>query len=247
MQYFLLALQFLTIIPLKIKHIQEKKFANALIFFPVVGLCLGALFLGITRAAYLLNRGYNALDAVFVVALIVLTGGLHLDGLADTADALLSRKSREEMLNIMRDSRIGAMGALSIISVLLLKIAFLSCFGAYLKPLALMSACLLSRWAMVFAIFLFPYARSEGKAKLFIEGINPKIFAIATLIALAGVIFIWRINGIWLMGIAAAAAYLIGDFVKTKLGGITGDVLGALNEIIEVVVLCSLLILQKNL
>ncbi len=245
MKKFLLALQFLTIIPVKMKNIKEGDLSSSVIYFPLIGLLLGLLLVGINKVLLILNFDQFIANIILVISLILLTGGIHMDGAADTADAFLSRKNKEEMLVIMRDSHIGSMGALSLISVILLKIAFLSYPGFPSKAAPLLLMCVLSRWSMVFAMFLFPYARQEGKARLLINGINFKIFTLSTIIALACVFSIWKIKGVLVFIVIAAASYIAGRFINRKIGGITGDTLGALSESNEIIVLLSIIILIR--
>lgn len=247
MKSFLLALQFLTIIPVKIKHVDERKIADSIVYFPLVGLLLGLILTGANRFSSFLGLEEFFINIILVVLLIILTGGLHLDGLADTADAFLSRKNKENMLRIMRDSRIGAMGVLSLVSTVLLKIAFLSSISVSLKPMSLLLMCVLARWALVLSLFLFPYARQEGKARIFIDGANLKLFILSTLIALCCAVFLWRIYGVLLLIVIAIVTAIIGKFITKKIGGITGDTLGATNEIIEVLTLVSICLLVRVL
>jgi len=241
---FLLALQFLTILPLKIKGFSEKRMAWALAYFPAAGLFLGSALFGLS--ALLSISGVSAVteNIILVVALIILTGGMHLDGLADTADALLSGRVKERMLEIMRDSHIGPMGVLALISIILLKIGFLSCLGPAEKPIALMLMCILSRWSVVLVMYLFPYARREGKAKLFIQGMNLKIFMLSTALAAGCSFLIWRLPGLLALLIVTLCAYAIGKFVSRRIEGFTGDTLGALIEITEVIILLTVCIAQ---
>ena len=245
MKSLLSALQFLTIIPVKIKHVQEKQIARALIYFPIIGLFLGLILLVFERMLYILNFGQFSINTILVVLLIILTGGIHLDGLSDTVDALSSRKNKEEMLKIMRDSHIGVMGVLSLISIILLKISFLSSLNTVLRPTALLIMCILSRWSMVLAIFSFAYAREEGKAKVFFQGINLKIFLLSTLITMGCVMFIWKLKGLAILGIILLSTYLIAKSLKNKIGGLSGDTLGAINELNEVIILCVMTITAK--
>lgn len=246
---FLFALQFLTAIPIKIPPIFppfEKggtKGGNAVLYFPLVGLLLGLILAGINNL--LLFFGFQELvtDTILIIALVILTAGLHLDGLSDTFDALLSGKDREEMLKIIRDPHIGVMGVISIISVLLLKIAFLSSINPQFKNTALILMCILSRWALVMPMVLFPYARIEGKAGVFIHNISLKKFFAATIITLCAVTIIWRLKGILVLAVTAVSAYLINRFINKKLGGITGDTLGATAELIEILILFTICIL----
>ncbi|MCX5696121.1 MAG: adenosylcobinamide-GDP ribazoletransferase [Candidatus Omnitrophica bacterium] len=237
MSSFLLAVQFLTLIPLKIKDAGEKKIAKAAAYFPLVGLLIGLVLLGINYIISILNFPSFTSNVILVVALIALTGGMHLDGLSDTADAFLSNKPKDEMLAIMRDPHIGVMGVLSVISVILLKIGLLAALQAPLKITALLLMCLLSRWSVVAAIFLFPYARREGKAKIFMQGRTPGIFVLALISVLVFSFAIWQIKGLIALLIIAGFVYLFGRFASRKIGGITGDTLGATIELTEVITL----------
>lgn len=244
MKSLLAAIQFLTITPLKSQD-SDKHLPSAMAWFPVVGLLLGLTLTGLSLILGTLNLNGLLVNTVLVVTLIIMTGGLHLDGLADTSDAILSGKSREDMLVIMRDPHIGTMGVLSLISMLLLKISLLSSIDAPWKIPALILMCVFSRWAMSLLILLFPYARQEGKAMIFIEGKSLRNFAIATAITSAIAVITMSLNGLAIFAIAALSAYVIGRTISAKLGGVTGDVLGATNELVEVVILISVCILSK--
>ncbi|MEW6101825.1 MAG: adenosylcobinamide-GDP ribazoletransferase [Candidatus Omnitrophota bacterium] len=242
---FLLAVQFLTILPLKIKNFKEKDLGSALVFFPLVGLIIGIILSGIN--SLLLSLHFDALvsSCMLVVSLTILTGGLHLDGLSDTADAFFSRKAREEQLAIMRDSRIGTMGVLAVICIILLKIAFIYSVNSGTRPLLLALMCVLSRWSMLFSMYFFPYARKEGKAKGFIEQMNLKNFILATLVTLIMVFLYWKTKGLFVFIFVSLLAYLISLYSKHKVAGITGDTLGALNELIEVAVLIFICVSER--
>lgn len=243
---FLLALQFLTIIPIKIKHINERQISESMIYFPLIGLLLGLLLSALNNLLMFLGFEQFISNIILIVSLIIFTGGMHLDGLSDSADAFLSGRDKEEMLKIMRDSHIGVMGVLSLIIIVLLKISFLYSISMPLKTVPLILMCVLSRWALVFAMFLFPYARQEGKAKVFIQGMNFKVFIFTTIIALICAVAIWKIKGLIILGIIAISSYIIGKFINNKIGGITGDALGAINELTEVIVLFSICILERS-
>jgi adenosylcobinamide-GDP ribazoletransferase len=242
---FLLALQFLTVIPLKIKDVTEKKIADSVIYFPVVGLLLGLALAGTAELLFRFTFTALSINVILVILLVCLTGGIHLDGLADSTDAFLSRKNRELMLGIMRDAHIGVMGVLGIISTILLKISFLYSIAMSLKLVSLVLACVLSRWAMVMAMFFFPYARQEGKAKIYIQGMNLKLFILATIFVLLCVFGAWQIKGLIVFAATAVFAYIFNNLVFRKIGGITGDTLGALNEITEVFILLMICCLGR--
>ncbi len=237
MKKILLALQFLTVIPLGMKNSEEKDFSGSLVYFPVIGLFIALILAVGLRIFQSLGFPDLTLSLFLVVLLVIITGGIHLDGLADTTDGLYSRKEKDETLAIMRDPHIGTMGVLAVVCVLLLKVALFYSLVDPLKIRGLFLMCLLSRWSMVMLIYLFPYARKEGKAKAFIEGVNLNIFLLATGITGLSASLIWKIKGLILWVIIAACTFIIGKLTAKKFGGITGDVLGATNEIIEVICL----------
>ena len=243
MNSLLEAIRFLTITPIKTGH-DDRYMPSSVSYFPVAGLLLGLLLAGLNQALGYLDLNELTISVSLVAALAVMTGGLHLDGLADTFDALMSGKPREEMLRIMRDPHIGTMGVLSLVIVLLLKTALIYSIAASVKVPAIILMCVLGRWAMSLSIFLFPYARQEGKASIFIDGKRSLYIVISTVFALAITIIAIGINGLTLFAAIALAAYVIGRAVTLRLGGITGDVLGATNELIEVAVLFGICILK---
>ncbi|TAM37875.1 adenosylcobinamide-GDP ribazoletransferase [bacterium] len=240
---FLSALQFLTVIPVKLKEAGEQRMADSMAYFPFVGLLLGVFLAGVNALFYFLNFPSLATNVITVVVLIIITGALHLDGLSDTADAFLSGKPKEEMLVVMRDSRTGVMGVLSLISVILLKISLLFSINVSLQPSALMLMCVLSRWSAVAAIFFFPYARQEGKAGVFIKGMNLKIFIFSAIAAVLCAAVAWQIRGLIILFIITGFSYALGKFSTKKIGGITGDTLGAGIELAEIITLLSVFIL----
>jgi len=239
----LLAIQFLTIIPLKIKNFSEKKASFSLVYFPLIGLLIGAFLCLTGDLLFLLRFRQLSIDAILVVLLILLTGGMHLDGLSDTFDALMSNRDKVGMLAIMRDSRAGVMGILSIICIILLKIVLLFSLPLVYQRGGLLLMCILSRWAMVLSMFYFPYARREGKAGIFIQGVNWRVILVSSAIALVSVLMIWGLKALIIFLTVAVFTLLFGRFIKGKLGGITGDTLGATDELAEVVVLLSAVIL----
>ena len=231
MRGFFLALRFLTIIPTgNKKAADEDKLSKATIYFPLVGLLLGLILVGANKffSNILLEQFFT--NIILVILLIVLTGGLHLDGLADTFDALLSRKNKSEMLKIMRDSHIGTMGVLGLITIILIKLSFLSSLDSKIINNSLILMCLLSRYSLVLSIFLFPYAREEGKAKAFIEGMNLKVFSLATLVTLICSALFLGLKGLIVFIMVGTFVILLGKFIAHKIGVMTGDTLGDINE-----------------
>nr|WP_026342397.1 adenosylcobinamide-GDP ribazoletransferase [Paenibacillus fonticola] len=228
-------------------------------YYPLVGFAIGAaLGLAAVGFAWVLPP---MPAAVLVLALWVwLTGGLHLDGWMDSADALLSFRSRERMLEIMKDSRVGAMGVIACVLLLLLKMSLLyTLIGfSYAKAgAALLTAAIWSRWFMTYAMQAWPTARQgEGLADRF-RGLKLGTIAFSTVAALllsaVGLTVIsWLEQGIvslpfsLLYFITPCIAWLVGALaasrISKRLGGLTGDVYGALNEGLEAAVLLTAVI-----
>lgn len=212
---------------------------QSLSFYPVVGLVLGALLWMFAWAGNLLNLGLAG-DMLTLAALIVACGGLHLDGLMDTADGLFSGKKQSTKLEIMRDSRIGAMGVIALVVTMGLKLSFLNSLPAVYKPEILFFMPVAGRWAMVLALTLFPYARParDGLGSSFGGRRKwPQLFA-ASLIFIGSALYLlgWSAGVVHLLAIALLT-FLLGAWFTRVLGGLTGDTYGATCEVVEVGVL----------
>ncbi|MEN6467149.1 MAG: adenosylcobinamide-GDP ribazoletransferase [Syntrophaceae bacterium] len=236
MKPFFAALQFLTAIPIPAAlGGTEKDLEKSIYFFPAAGLVLGALLAALDAglAAFL---PVLPASAIVVAALIMLTGGFHLDGLADTADGFMSSRPRERVLEIMKDSRTGPMGVMAVVSVLVLKVALLASVTGAVRPALIILMPVAGRSAMLMLMGALPYARPEGGlGSLFLRSrsslwfIWGLFFLIAAGLAAAG----------WL-GLAAAvgaalATALAAIYINRKIGGITGDTIGATCEVVELV------------
>lgn len=241
MKGFLNALKFLTAIPIPRKSLDDNV-AQALSYFPAAGLVLGLLLAGINQILAALQLHPFLINTILISSLIILTGGLHLDGLADTADAFFSGKGKTETLKIMRDPHIGTMGVLSLIIIILLKIGLLLSLPTAVKNVSLILMCLLSRYSLIWAMFIFPYAREEGKAKIFTTNINKKIFIQTTIFSLVCSLLILKTKGLILFFTILFFVFVLGKLLTKKIGGITGDTLGAINEMIEILTLLFIII-----
>jgi adenosylcobinamide-GDP ribazoletransferase len=229
------ALAFLTILPVPRRWCGEsRELERSLAWFPLVGLVIGLAIAGLDGAFAAALPPLPA-SVLTVVAMIAISGALHLDGLADTADGFLSSRPRERILEIMKDSRVGPMGVAAIVGVLLLKVAAV----ASLAPAARFGTVLLmplaGRVAPVLLMSTLRYVRELGLATAFQRrrALGPPLVAIASL-AGAG----WLVAGP--VGLAAAAAAVALPVVfalwcRSKIGGYTGDTLGAACELAEVV------------
>ena len=232
------AMRFLTIIPQPwLPPGTERSAVSAIPWFPAAGLLIGVLLLPIGWLGGLF-WGELVRAALLVVAWGVITGGLHLDGLSDTFDAVLSWRTRERKLEIMKDSRIGAMGALALVAVLLLKVLFLAEAGAGWWQ-AMLVAPVLGRWADCYGIVWFPAASEGGMGRTFHEQVRRSDFVFASATALGAALLVGGARGLVAMLLVWTATQLVARWWTRDLGGLTGDTYGALCEIGEVVVLAT--------
>jgi len=234
----LLAFYQLTRLPLPNVDFDEKACGRSTLYFPAVGLFLGGLLASLAwGAGFLFPAGIKA--ALIVVGMVVLTGGMHLDGFMDSVDGLFSGRPRERKLEIMRDSRVGAFGVIGVICLLLLKYNLLLELpdGVLFKVLLVLPA--ISRWGMAIAVIAFPYARPDGLGKVYAVQSGSRELAGSTIITAVAVALILGLQGAWLVALAAFAAWLAGKKIVKELGGLTGDTYGFINELLEVVLLLA--------
>lgn len=240
MNGLLFALGFLTSIPVRTSAPQPGDLGRAGMWFPIVGLALGVILLG---AQVLLTQILSPLlSAAMIVALwAALTGGLHLDGLADCGDGLLAAVSPERRLEIMHDPRLGTFGGATLILHLMLKT-----FAVATLPVPSIIAFLLApsiaRW-LILMVAAQPSARPGGMGASFSQGLNRKVYMGAAivpivLIALGG----WRALIAALFG--HLAAFVMIRIARLRLGGVTGDVFGLTVEVTELI---TLLVYAANL
>lgn len=234
---FLAALRFLTIVPLSWRCEQYGDFFGAaLAWFPVIGLLIG--FVAAAFIACLLPFFPPPVIAVAaIIALGGISGCLHLDGLADSADGLLSARSRDRILEIMRDSRTGAMGVIAIVMVLLGKFATLSSLDGGKLISTLVAMPLAGRCAIVVTMACLPYAREgEGLGRLFYSPAT-RLTALWSLVFLA-VVLAWSGWRVMLAVFIALAltVFFFSLWCRNRIGGATGDILGAVCELTEMTV-----------
>jgi adenosylcobinamide-GDP ribazoletransferase len=244
------AVAFLTRIPIAPRNVDELDSGRSVGFFPLAGVLLGLVAIGL--AVLVRQRLPPWVGAVGIVsALAWLTAGLHLDGWADLGDALGGgRGDKERMLAIMRDSRIGAHGAAALILLLLAKTAAVaellslsrsSLFLSNPHPRLLLIFPVVARWVVVPLVVLLPYARAEGLGKSFNGRAGLTQIALATV--LAGAVVAWAgTDALVPTGAALVAGVTLGGYVYSRLGGLTGDVYGAVIELSETVFLVAALV-----
>ncbi len=244
MRALLVACRYLTTLPLP-RGGSAGDLGRAAGWFPVVGLLLGAILAAAALAAA--RVAPPPVAAVLVVALwALLTGGLHLDGLADTLDGLGGGWSREEALTIMRDARTGAYGVTAIVLVLAAKLAVLASLPADLAWRGLVVAPALGRLGPLVLARCCPPARAEGAGHAFALSVGARGLAVATSVAVAAAVLVLGPWGIALVGVAGVLAVAFALYLRARLGGLTGDCLGALVEIGEAAVLVALAVLAHQ-
>jgi adenosylcobinamide-GDP ribazoletransferase len=238
---FPLALTFLTVFPWpRLREVSPGDLARSLFWFPWVGVLLGLIYWG---AGVLLIRFFlpPAAAALLLLLTVLLTRSLHLDGLADTVDGLGGGRSPEDRLAIMKDSRLGAFGAVSLVLVLLLKFAFLQTLLNLTMTRSLILFPLISRWGLVLLAGLAPYARpGGGLGQAMTEGATTPLIAGATAAALVLSFLAGGIPGPIILGLAGLGVWALSCYCRRTLQGITGDVYGAAAELLETFVLGSL-------
>lgn len=230
---YVLALQFLTRIPLPYQPAYSpERMAQAAAYFPLVGATVGLLLWAIHAVGI---RAWPAAVVVVVVVIAeaVITGAFHLDGLADTCDGIFSGRDRERMLEIMRDSRIGTFGALALIADVAVKATALWSLPDDVRGPVLVVFPTVARVGLVPLMALFPYARRTaglgaahaGKVG-WIEFVVGLVTACAVAMGLLG-----PAEGGLAVALALFTALLGGSFIAQRLGGLTGDTYGAMEEV----------------
>lgn len=241
-----IALEFLT--PLRLRRVQQhdtRTFAQALGWYPAIGLLIGGLLLA-------LDSGLSELlppapvAALLVAALALLSGGLHLDGVADTADGMAVQGDRSRRLNVMRAGDIGPAGVMALALLLLIQWSALVSLEAPFRSGALLLAPALARWTVVPVALVFKPARPDGLGQTIRRGLWPITAPFATIIALAASIALFGAAGLLIVFAAAAAALILAGAAARLFGGVTGDVFGAAIEVSQAVAWLALLVAQQR-
>ncbi len=241
----LIALQFLTRIPVTLRgDVSAEDLARSMAFFPLIGVLLGALAALIHFLASLAFAP-SVCDVLAIAFLIAVTGNMHGDGLMDTADGFFCGKPRERILEIMHDSRVGAHGVMAGACLLLAKFVLLGQVPAPLKPMALVAVPVFGRWAQVYGAAMYPYVSGSSGTGFFVNHLGRREIALASAFTLgAAMLLLGPLKGSAAAAAVLAATVLLARFSSRRIGGVTGDVLGAMNEFAE---LACLLVLGAGL
>jgi len=249
---FALAWRLLTIIPLPfIPDEAHPAPGRAAGYYPLVGLILGLLLAGASWLLFLFLPPSLA-AALLLVVWVGLTGMLHLDGFMDSCDGLLPPRDPARRLEIMKDSRVGAFGVVGVILLLLIKFNALTALCAPYRLPVLVVTPVLARGAITWAMSRYPLARKEGLSVLFSAGLGRSQLVLASVVAILVAILFLGWLGALLLGITWLTTTLVARLALARIGGLTGDVYGAIAEVVEVthlivvVVVCSSSALTYN-
>jgi adenosylcobinamide-GDP ribazoletransferase len=245
MRAFLAALQFLTVLPVPGLHqVRDEDWGRATAYYPLAGLVLGILLAG-------LDWGLGKIwprpvaSGLVLATWVALTGALHLDGFVDCCDGLLAAVPRERRLEILRDVHVGAFGVAGLTLLLLLKYLALSALPGAIRLPGLVLVPVLGRWAMTGAVLLYPYARvGPGLGRKARTGAGRVQLAIASGSVLLITCLAWWAGLGWVAAalpiVAALSMALAAGWIRSRIGGLTGDAYGAICELVEVTCLLAL-------
>jgi len=234
-----LAFSFLTIIPSRITRADEYDVAASMAWFPAVGGVIG-IMVAFGDLYFQDILGPTLCSAIAVLALAVITGAVHLDGLTDTADALGAGRDRARALEILRDSRIGVFGAIALFFALALKIFALANLGGYERLFTIAFAPMLARWALVGVSYKMDYLRSQGAGSSMLGRLDNRNLAVAGTLTILPLIPVhWRKLVIAYV-LTVIVTFALRSFYRRWIGGVTGDLIGACGEIVEVLVMLTM-------
>ena len=255
MKEFFIALQFLTRIKIVTQTVwTEESFGKSVKYFPAVGAVLGIIYSLVIAILFWIMPDANIfIGAIGFCTAIILTGAIHCDGLADSADGLFSGRDKDKILEIMKDSRAGSFAVVSLILVAILNIsalAELARISVIWICAAIYSAPIIGRLAMVYVIKKFPYARPAGIGKAFSIYATNKIFLIALIETILFLLPIILLDAkIFLISMSAMIISIIfancaGKFSTKKIGGVTGDIYGAVEILAETLTIIIFLLIR---
>jgi adenosylcobinamide-GDP ribazoletransferase len=236
MKYLIAAIQFLTVFPVPASfNCSEQTLRRSVIFYPMVGLLIGGVLALLDSG---LLRIFPPLPAAVIIVILMLaaSGCLHMDGLADTADGFLSARPKERILEIMRDSRVGSMGVIAVSGVIVLKAASLASLSGRHHWMIVLLMPVAGRCALVLSMSIAPYARAQGGlASVFGRPEWPVPAGSLLFLALLASALL-GVQGLIAASASVFSTLLVSFWSKRKIGGFTGDTLGAACEIAELVI-----------
>lgn len=226
-----LALQFTTRLPgWPIKDYSEKELGQSGVFFPLIGLLVGTIL----YLEFLMFDGVNIVTTVIllVISEIIISGGLHLDGFMDTMDGVMSGASGERMLTIMADSNVGAHSVSMLFVLILSKIALLVEVLPQ-EPIVIFLLPFVGRMSMLLSIIIFPYPKKSGIGIIYKEHLNTVYVILTIILSLSLIIFVSLYTFIATL-LSIISIFYFAKKIVVKIGGLTGDVYGAIEEMSKV-------------
>ena len=242
----IISFSFFTTIPMPMIDWTKERMKFVPLILPLVGAVIGGLSFSFYKLVSLIGTG-NILAAVLLsIFFLLITGGIHMDGLMDSADAYFSRRDRERRLEIMKDSRVGAFAVMAIIVVVLLKTAVFYELLAAGKQIGLFLIVIpvVSRLLQSSMLYFFPYAKEEGLAKMYGGKLKKSlgfILIFMLLVISTGMAVFLGIKALFVPGIAVLFYGFYYLSSKKHFGGITGDLLGAFLEMVELLMIGAVL------
>lgn len=243
---FLIAVQFLSVVPIRFEiPPHPEATGRSLLYYPLVGLMIGFL---LALLVWIGNGIPSNLHAALLLSLwVAVTGALHLDGLADSADAWIGGLGdREKTLDIMKDPYSGPAALVTLILVLLIKFTALENLIISADWIGLVTAPLLGRTALVLLFLTTPYVRRNGLGSQIADHLPRRASLLVVLFTLTAVVFLAGIHAIWLLLGAGVTFHGLRKLMLRRLGGSTGDTAGALVEIVETIVLVSAVLFDRR-
>lgn len=245
MRKLLIAISFFTRIPIQLKNVTEDEFYNSMILIPFVGVFIGLILF---MASFLLSFLHFAeLQAILLIIIYIwLTGGLHLDGFSDTVDGLFSARDQEKMMEIMKDSRLGAFGAIGLILLILTNwLGFKIILTNY--PPVLLVMPVFGRTAAIMSTCFCHYAKGGGGlGKRFVEMTKPRHFIGYFIFLLIFATIILGLVGLLVTVLSCILALFLMAYLQKKIGGMTGDTIGMTIELNQTffIILFSIIIIN---
>jgi adenosylcobinamide-GDP ribazoletransferase len=241
---FINAVQFLTIVPASKSHeTEEGSLARSMVYFPLIGFLIGFLLVYADKAMTMIALPQTIVNVLLVALSVLVTRALHIDGLADTLDGLMGGHDHSSRLAIMKDSRLGTAGALGIFFVVFVKYVCLNNLFESEKVAALLTAPMLARWSQTFMVFKANYGRGEGMGRAFVGHLRASGLTASSAVAIGLSAFvIVRLDTrsvvlvFSLLCSVVLLTFLGKRYLVRKLGGVTGDAIGAVSEMNEVLV-----------
>ena len=237
----IILIQFMTRIPVFVNvEYDEEKLGKSIKYFPLVGAIIGIFLYGINILAGKITVNRQIAAIIIIIAEIFITGLIHIDGLADTADGLFSYTEKEKILEIMKDPRVGTNGAVALILYFMTKVILLS----EIRPEYIILYPVISRLSTSINAGLGEYARKNGMSNEIIAKNGKKETGISIIITMILSFIILKVKGLIILIFAILFILLLMKGVKRKIGGITGDTMGASLELTSILVLLAGVVLK---